>query len=126
MKNTGAAGSAREHKAKRLLESEGWAVTRGAGSHGQADLWAAKQEVRPLAAVNVNLPFRTDAYLTTLRLIQVKGNTGSPYKNFSPSERLELSSLAKQTGGTAELWHWPPRGELKVYLEPAWPSVREP
>jgi Holliday junction resolvase len=36
--STASRGAAREHAVKRLLESEGWAVTRGAGSHGCADL----------------------------------------------------------------------------------------
>jgi len=65
--STASRGAAREHQLKRLLEADGWAVTRGAGSHGCADLWAAKAGA--------------------LWLIQVKGNAGSPWKSFGPKER---------------------------------------
>jgi len=127
--STASKGAQREHAAKRLLESEGWAVTRGAGSHGCADLWCAKWVFERKTDRPEDAKDYVDVYYdakTVLRLIQVKGNTGSPYKNFSPAERSELSALAKQTGGVAELWHWPPRKPLEIHLEPDWPSIREP
>jgi hypothetical protein len=109
--STASRGASREHAVKKLLEAEGWAVTRGAGSHGCADLWAAKEhQLTDLSAV------------TLLRLVQVKGNTGSPWKTFQPKDRAELSSLAAQTGGTAELVHWPPHGKPRWYSEHEWPQ----
>ncbi len=114
-------GSAREHQAKRLLEAEGWAVTRGAGSHGAADLWAAKQEIR----IGPRSTLLTTELRPYLRLIQVKTDKRGPFANFGPAERAELSALAAQTGGIAELWHWPSRGKLQVYLEDSWPARRK-
>ncbi len=109
-------GSARERQARKLLESEGWAVTRGAGSHGAADLWAAK--------FGTTLEYlREEGRRTyaTLRLIQVKTDKASPWANFRPKERRELSALAAQTGGIAELWHWPARGACRIFYESDWP-----
>ncbi len=106
----------------RLLQSEGWAVTRGAGSHGCADLWAAisrQAQRRDAEAYGAG---------THLRLIQVKTDKASPWANFRPKERRELSALAAQTGGIAELWHWPARGRCRIYFENEWPQTpnREP
>ena len=110
--STASRGSAREHAVKRLLESEGWAVTRGAGSHGAADLWAAK------GAVTIK---GRGVFTTRLRLIQVKSDKRGPYNNFSPAERKELASLAAQTGGTAELCWWPARRDPKWIKAEEWP-----
>ncbi len=110
-------GSARERAVKRQLESEGWAVTRGAGSHGCADLWASK-------AVFFGYRNRqeTGGRYSCLRLIQVKTDKAGPWANFRPKDRAELSALAAQTGGIAELWHWPPRGKCRIILEEDWPD----
>lgn len=59
---------------------------------------------------------------TRLRLIQVKTDKAGPYAHFGPAERKELSSLAKQTGGTAELWWWPARKKNTILLESDWPE----
>lgn len=56
------------------------------------------------------------------RLIQVKANIGSAFMNFRPEERAELRRIAEVAGGIAELWHWPPRGVLRVLTPEAWPS----
>ncbi len=103
-------GSARERQVRKLLEEQGYAVTRGAGSHGQADLWAAK------------LLQTVERDLIDLRLIQVKTDKAGPWANFRPKDRAELSALAAQTGGVAELWWWPPRGKCRILLESEWPS----
>ena len=115
--STASRGAAREHQVKRLLESEGWAVTRGAGSHGCADLWAAQSE-------DLGIYDEHDKPLpgTWLRLIQVKTDKRSPYNNFSPAERRELASLAAQTGGVAELCWWPARRDPVWLTESDWPS----
>jgi hypothetical protein len=106
-------GAARERQVRRLLEADGWAVTRGAGSHGQADLWCARPRHEEVGG--------TRAVFVDLRLIQVKTDKGSPWANFRPKDRAELSALAAQTGGIAELWHWAPRCECRIYLEHEWP-----
>ncbi len=106
---------------RKLLESEGWAVTRGAGSHGCADLWAAKLE-------KYAPDWRFEVQATYLRLVQVKTDKSSPWANFRPKERRELSALAAQTGGIAELLHWPANGKPTWYQERDWPQTpnREP
>lgn len=108
--STASRGAAREHQVKRQLEAEGWAVTRGAGSHGCADLWAALRE----SAWGFG-------EATMLRLIQVKTDKASPWQNFRKAERAALSALAKQTGGIAELWHWPANKPCTIFLEKDWP-----
>ncbi len=105
-------GSARERQVRKLLEEQGWAVTRGAGSHGCADLWAAKAEQ--------GQSFRLISHVV-LRLIQVKTDKAGPFANFRPKDRAELSALAAQTGGVAELHWWPAHKRCKVYLESDWP-----
>ncbi len=113
-------GSSRERQVRKLLESEGWAVTRGAGSHGCADLWAAKRFVGMDGPRYMGMGYKT--YSAALRLIQVKTDKAGPFANFRPKDRVELSALAAQTGGVAELWWHPPRGKCRVYLESEWPS----
>ncbi len=105
-------GSARERQVRKQLENDGWAVTRGAGSHGCADLWAAKE---------VDCGELGPDPKTELRLIQVKTDKAGPWQNFRPTDRAELSALAVQTGGLAELWWWPSRGKCRILREEEWP-----
>lgn len=113
--STASRGAAREHRVKRQLEAEGWAVTRGAGSHGEADLWAARsQDVGELG------PW----VLTELRLIQVKTDKRNPYDHFGPKEREALIALADQTGGAPELFWWPANKSLRVIPESEWPRPK--
>ncbi len=137
--STSSRGSARERQARKLLESEGWAVTRGAGSHGAADLWCAMAKCgcddptpvdgRIVPCTREN-PCRYGADRlergiwedgTRLRLLQIKTDKSSPWANFRPKERRELLALAAQTGGIAELWHWPARGTCQIFFENEWP-----
>ncbi len=60
--------------------------------------------------------------LTKLRLIQVKTDKAGPFANFRPKDRAELSALAAQTGGVAELWHHPAHGKCRIWLESEWPD----
>lgn len=114
-------GSARERQVRKLLESQGWGVTKGAGSKGEADLWAAKQ-VEPNNGWYWEGPNGDDpGTYTELRLVQVKTDKRGPFANFGPLKRLELKTLAAQTGGTAELCHWPAGGECRFYVESEWP-----
>lgn len=114
--STASRGASREHQVKRQLESEGWAVTRGAGSHGQADLWAAKRWTDRFE------DHLAEVWGVTLRLIQVKTDKRGPFANFGPKARQELSALAAQTGGIAELWHWSANKPCKIYTEDQWPT----
>lgn len=114
--STASRGAAREHKVKRLLEEHGFAVTRGAGSHGCADLWAAKARTRYYPECS-----HGDV---ELKLVQVKGNAGSPWKNFGRKEREALIALADETGGEAWLVHWPPNGASFWIAEQDWPKVK--
>lgn len=115
--STASRGASREHQCKRLLEAEGYAVTRGAGSHGCADLWAAATtlEIEEFGHKEFGRP------LSLLRLIQVKTDKRSAFANFGPKARQELSALAAQTGGQAELWHWPANKPCRIYYESDWP-----
>lgn len=119
--STASRGAAREHQAKRLLEAEGWAVTRGAGSHGCADLWAAKGTTLWHGMTHSG-PATTET--TRLRLIQVKTDKRGPYGNFGPKEREELIALGDQTGGTPELWWWPANKPCTVIYEHEWPRAK--
>ena len=119
--STASRGSARERQVRKLLESEGWAVTRGAGSKGAADLWAAQAHTETHAWIGQEYDTRPGEFV--LRLIQVKGTARGPFAAFSPRERRELASLAKQTGGKAELAWWPPRGELQWFRQGQWPQT---
>lgn len=113
--STASRGASREHQVKRQLEKEGWAVTRGAGSHGCADLWASK-------AWSHAANFKPNpGHYTHLRLIQVKTDKRGPFANFGPKARQELSALAAQTGGIAELWWHPANKPCKIYTEDDWP-----
>ncbi len=115
-------GANRERQVARLLESEGWAVTRGAGSHGCADLWAGRRGLDRKRATLVGWGDGMRPCNTVLRLIQVKTDKAGPWANFRPKDRRELSELAAKTGGIAELWWHPARGKCRIYLESEWPD----
>ena len=101
-----------------LLEAEGWAVTRGAGSKGAADLWAACSAVTGMFHDEA----ATQPVVTTdLRLVQVKSDKATPYGHFGPADRQALLNLAKRTGGTAELAWWPAHGPLTWIPASEWP-----
>ncbi len=102
MKNAKAAGSARERAYAGRLEADGWTVTRSPASLGAADLIALKAGQQPL-------------------VIQVKANHGSPWMNFRPTERTELARIARIAGAVAQLVHWAPFAQPRVYLAHEWP-----
>jgi Holliday junction resolvase len=99
---TASFGHGRERAIKKLLEDQGWWVMRAPASLGYADLVALKAGETP-------------------RLIEVKGNIGSPYKSFLPTDRMSLSLVAHLAGARAQLAHWPKRGELRWIEESEWP-----
>jgi Holliday junction resolvase len=84
------------------LEDDGWLVLRAAGSLGVGDLVAGKRG------------FPT-------RIVEVKSNIGSPYKNFSREERKHLIEEADRAGWEAWLAWWPPRGQLTWTPSNLWP-----
>jgi Holliday junction resolvase len=88
-------GHDRERAVRRLLEDDGWWVTRAAGSLGDADLVALK----------VAFPSR---------LVEVKSTSGGPYERFGPSDRARLTAAARKAGAEAWLVWWP------VYRDPIW------
>lgn len=96
-------GNLLENRCADIVRDEGWFCICGRASRGPADILAAKAGELP-------------------RLIQVKGDQGSPYANFRTVDRLALLDAALQAGGTAELMWWP-RGRKEPLLIPArlWP-----
>lgn len=102
-KNNKAYGDKRERQVKDKLVFEGWEVRKARMSFGAADLLARNH------------------YSGERRLIQVKGNKGSPYANFGPADRAALLEDAGFAGASAWLAHWPPHGELKWYESKVWP-----
>lgn len=104
MTNHYARGADRERQLVARLKDDGYAVTRTAGSHGAADLWA-KRRGEPL------------------RLIQLKAGL---QRWPSPAERDRLRALADQAGSTegearAEIAWWPPRQPIIFYTQDEWP-----
>lgn len=102
-KNNKAYGDKRERQVKEVLVFDGWDVRKARMSFGSADLLARH------------------IYSGERRMIQVKGNKGSPYANFGPADRKALLEDAGFAGASAWLAHWPPRGELKWYESKVWP-----
>jgi Holliday junction resolvase len=98
-------GHDRERKVKALLEADDWVVTRAAGSLGDADLIALKDNHRP-------------------RMIEVKSTAGGPYERFGPKDRADLLFAARLAGAQALLYWWPPRGKLRVIWPDEWPEAR--
>lgn len=93
-------GANRERQLMRVLEAEGYLVSRAAGSHGAADLIALKNG--------------------EILLIQVKA-TKSKWSGFGPKDRLELLRDAEKAGGKALLAWWGSNKPLQ-YIEPKdWP-----
>ena len=99
-------GHNRERAVRLELENDDWFVTRAAGSLGDVDLVALRQDRRP-------------------RLIEVKSTAGGPYERFGPAERRRLRFAAELAGADAFLAWWPPRGELRWIHEREWPVEKE-
>jgi Holliday junction resolvase len=110
-------GHDRERAVKRLLEEDGWFVTRAAGSLGDADLVACRP-ARSWALRGSGHPF------AEVRIVEVKSTARGPFAGFPPGDRIAISLAAVKAGATAWLAWWPPRGELRWIAEPEWPAVR--
>ena len=96
-------GAERERAVKKLLEADGWFVTKAGGSLGVADLVALKAGHQP-------------------RLIQIKGTARGPFSDFGPDDRAKLRLVALDAGAVAELAWWPCRKPCAWLLEPTWPN----
>jgi Holliday junction resolvase len=96
-------GIRRERQVKKMLENEGWLVTRAAGSLGIADLVALKDGERT-------------------RLIEVKSDLKNPWDNFRPQRREELKAAAALAGADAWVVWWPPHTEPKWISTDRWPK----
>lgn len=96
-------GADRERQVKKLLEADGFYVTKAGGSLGVADLVALKAGCAP-------------------RLVQVKSTSAGPFSDFGPDDRAKLRLVARDAGAVAELAWWPPRKPCRWLLEPTWPN----
>lgn len=99
-------GIDRERQVRRLLEAQGYWTCRAAGSFGDADVVALMKDAAPL-------------------LVEVKSTAASPFNDFGPVARAELSAAARQCGGVAALCWWPPRKPPRWFYEQDWPKVKE-
>jgi Holliday junction resolvase len=99
-------GHDRERAVRRLLETDGWWVTRAAGSLGDADLVALKHPFPP-------------------RLIEVKSTAGGAYERFGPNDRTRLQLAARKAGAEAWLVWWPTRRDPIWIHEADWPQARQ-
>lgn len=94
-------GRQRELAVRDVLRKEGWFV--GRLHLSVADLVALKA-------------------CESRRLIEVKGNSGSPYMNFRAEDRSALLAAADMAGAEAWLAHWPARGLLRWIPSSEWPT----
>lgn len=90
-------GAALERRIMEELGDTGYIVTRSAGSHSPADLWAARK--------------RRDGEGGILLMVQVKRSAA----DFGSSEWNELYDAAEQAGCAAVLAFAPPRGRVQYY-----------
>jgi Holliday junction resolvase-like predicted endonuclease len=98
-------GNATELLVATDLESKGWVVGMRRHRKGGGDLIAVHPDV------------------TRVRVIEVKGNAGSPYEHFRPTERTALSRVAAYLAADALLAHVQ-RGRINWYPEEHWPAAR--
>lgn len=106
MPRTGAQnrGITRERQVRRLLEDEGWWVSRAAGSLGDADIIALRHDRTPM-------------------LIEVKSTTAGPFSGFGPADRRALLAAALNAGAEPWLVWWPPREQPQWIPATDWPSI---
>lgn len=94
-----AKGAQKERDLVRKLREEGWVATRTAGSHGPADVWAARKG--------------------TIRFLQLKAGVR---RWPSRDERFALSVMAERAGAEAFVVFWPDRGSPEFVPSDSWPS----
>jgi Holliday junction resolvase len=97
-------GHDRERAVRRLLENDGWWVSRAAGSLGDADVIALKTAFPP-------------------RLVEVKSTAKSAYEHFGPGDRARLQLAARKAGAEAWLVWWPPHRQPTWIHENDWPAT---
>jgi Holliday junction resolvase len=95
-------GHNRERAVRKLMEAEGWWVSRAAGSLGDADLVALKAGFPP-------------------RLVEVKSEVQSTWHGFGPADRQAIKDAARKAGAEAWFVCWPPRQPPRWIHEDDWP-----
>lgn len=115
-KNNKAFGTQRELKVRNYYRDQGYFAFRTPGSLGVCDVIAIKNA--PVGDSLGKMIFASEVLF-----IEVKANTGSPYKSFGPQKREELMDAAAQAGAEAILIHWPVRESMTFYPSYLWPEV---
>jgi Holliday junction resolvase len=94
-----AKGAQKERDLVKKLREDGWVATRTAGSHGPADVWAAKKG--------------------TLQFLQLKcGQRKWP----SRDDRFALQVMAERAGAEPFVVFWPDRSAPEFVPPEGWPS----
>lgn len=119
-KNAKAAGTRRELQVVEQYREAGWVAFRTPASLGVCDV-VAMRAARQVTVIGRHPIPR----IAQIRMIEVKANTGSPYKTFVPEDRQALSTAARIAGAEAVLFHWPAHGEPREYQESEWPRQKE-
>ena len=113
-KNAKAAGTKRELQEVRHWQEKGYVAFRTPASMGVCDVIAMRLSTW---AYDVR---RT---LAELYFVEVKANTGSPFKSFLPLHRRALIASAQIAGATPLLVHHPPHGERREIRAEDWPAA---
>lgn len=101
-----ARGAAAEREYMRILEDQGYYVTRSAGSHACADLLACRDG--------------------RILLVQVKTDRAGPFAHFGPRYRKELLKEAAKAGGEAVLAWKEYRKGWRTFPPDQWPATGLP
>lgn len=113
-----ARGAKAERDYKKILEDQGYYVTRSAGSHEEADLLACRR----IPGLGYERKSGTEVLL-----VQVKTDKRGPFANFPPRARRALLSEARKAGGKAVLAHNPgDRKGWRTYSPEDWPATGLP
>lgn len=108
-------GAALERRVKEDLEDRGWFAVRSAGSHGPADVMAARNDFRTVNRRGVRV------YFTRLLLVQVRKDG-----YLLPSERQGLLDAARKAGGLPVVTYRPsPRTLAYALLTGPGPKDRQ-
>jgi hypothetical protein len=109
-------GNAREVKVAQEMERDGWLVGSRRHMGGAGDLLAVSYDETP-SMFHDGGPTGHE-----VRLIEVKGNGGSPYMNFRAEDRRAMIKTAREVGAEPWLAWWPPGGELQWIPAADWPA----
>jgi hypothetical protein len=102
LSNSSRKGNSAEVRTAKWLEERGCLVASRRHTGGAGDLIAVHYD--PNAPYSTGMSGRP---VTTVWLIEVKANEGSPFMNFRGADRLSLVATAKAVGAEPYLAHWP-------------------